>query len=83
MAVAVPLRLPDIGKSSKLLLCISVLYYEDFLLCSVLRMKLLRQVSKMWKTDGLNSCSYELLSVEHNPLYINITVDFSIQPKVS
>nr|XP_013038983.2 beta-1,4-galactosyltransferase 4 [Anser cygnoides]XP_013038994.2 beta-1,4-galactosyltransferase 4 [Anser cygnoides]XP_047913921.1 beta-1,4-galactosyltransferase 4 [Anser cygnoides]XP_047913923.1 beta-1,4-galactosyltransferase 4 [Anser cygnoides] len=47
------------------------------------RMKLLRQVSKMWKTDGLNSCSYELLSVEHNPLYINITVDFGIQPKVS
>ncbi|NXW61564.1 B4GT4 galactosyltransferase, partial [Eurystomus gularis] len=40
------------------------------------RMKLLRQVSKTWKTDGLNSCSYKLLSVEHNPLYINITVDF-------
>ncbi|NXD78644.1 B4GT4 galactosyltransferase, partial [Halcyon senegalensis] len=39
------------------------------------RMKLLRQVSKTWKTDGLNSCSYRLLSVEHNPLYINITVD--------
>ncbi|NXG48473.1 B4GT4 galactosyltransferase, partial [Psilopogon haemacephalus] len=40
------------------------------------RMKLLRQVSKTWKTDGLNSCSYTLLSVEHNPLYVNITVDF-------
>ncbi|KFQ08841.1 Beta-1,4-galactosyltransferase 4, partial [Leptosomus discolor] len=40
------------------------------------RMKLLRQVSRTWKTDGLNSCSYKLLSVEHNPLYINITVDF-------
>ncbi|XP_025966338.1 beta-1,4-galactosyltransferase 4 [Dromaius novaehollandiae] len=47
------------------------------------RMKLLRQVSRMWKTDGLNSCSYKLLSVEHNPLYINITVDFSMQPKIS
>lgn len=47
------------------------------------RMKLLRQVSRTWKTDGLNSCSYKLLSVEHNPLYINITVDFSVQPKVS
>uniref|UniRef100_A0A8C9FG25 Beta-1,4-galactosyltransferase n=1 Tax=Pavo cristatus TaxID=9049 RepID=A0A8C9FG25_PAVCR len=43
------------------------------------RMKLLRQVSRTWKTDGLNSCSYRLLSVEHNPLYINITVDFSIR----
>lgn len=53
------------------------------LLLSVLRMKLLRQVSRTWKTDGLNSCSYKLLSVEHNPLYINITVDFSVQPKVS
>ncbi|NWR00928.1 B4GT4 galactosyltransferase, partial [Paradoxornis webbianus] len=40
------------------------------------RMKLLRQVSKRWKEDGLNSCSYKLLSMEHNPLYINITVDF-------
>ncbi|KFU97409.1 Beta-1,4-galactosyltransferase 4, partial [Pterocles gutturalis] len=40
------------------------------------RMKLLHQVSRKWKTDGLNSCSYKLLSVEHNPLYINITVDF-------
>ncbi|KAF1407695.1 Beta-1,4-galactosyltransferase 4, partial [Spheniscus humboldti] len=40
------------------------------------RMKLLGQVSRTWKTDGLNSCSYKLLSVEHNPLYVNITVDF-------
>uniref|UniRef100_A0A7M4E7C7 Beta-1,4-galactosyltransferase n=1 Tax=Crocodylus porosus TaxID=8502 RepID=A0A7M4E7C7_CROPO len=47
------------------------------------RMKLLRQVSRVWKTDGLNSCSYKLLSVEHNPLYINVTVHFSMQPKVS
>ncbi|XP_066031375.1 beta-1,4-galactosyltransferase 4 [Chamaea fasciata] len=47
------------------------------------RMKLLRQVSRRWKKDGLNSCSYKLLSMEHNPLYINITVDFSVQPKVS
>ncbi|XP_050816738.1 beta-1,4-galactosyltransferase 4 isoform X2 [Gopherus flavomarginatus] len=47
------------------------------------RMKLLRQVSRVWKTDGLNSCSYKLLSVEHNPLYINVTVDFSMPPKIS
>ncbi|XP_075710787.1 beta-1,4-galactosyltransferase 4 [Rhinoderma darwinii] len=39
------------------------------------RMQLLRKVSKVWKTDGLNSCTYKLLSVEHEPLYINITVD--------
>ncbi|XP_007647949.1 beta-1,4-galactosyltransferase 4 isoform X2 [Cricetulus griseus] len=40
------------------------------------RMKLLHQMSRVWKTDGLSSCSYRLLSVEHNPLYTNITVDF-------
>ncbi|XP_074856500.1 beta-1,4-galactosyltransferase 4 [Carettochelys insculpta] len=47
------------------------------------RMKLLRQVSRTWKTDGLNSCSYKLLSVEHKPLYTNITVDFSMPPNIS
>lgn len=40
------------------------------------RMKLLHQVARVWKTDGLTSCTYKLLSVKHNPLYINITVDF-------
>ncbi|XP_043846814.1 beta-1,4-galactosyltransferase 4 [Dromiciops gliroides] len=42
------------------------------------RMKLLKHVSQVWQTDGLNSCSYNLLSVKHNPLYINITVDFLV-----
>ncbi|XP_029434448.1 beta-1,4-galactosyltransferase 4 isoform X2 [Rhinatrema bivittatum] len=42
------------------------------------RMRLLRQVARVWKTDGLNSCSYKLLSVQHNPLYINITVNISV-----
>ncbi|XP_056415867.1 beta-1,4-galactosyltransferase 4 [Hyla sarda] len=42
---------------------------------NVERMHLLRKASKVWKTDGLNSCNYKLLSVEHEPLYINITVD--------
>lgn len=77
MAIALPLSLLVVGKSSKLLDV-----NKDFLLL-VLRMKLLRQVSRTWKTDGLNSCSYKLLSVEHNPLYVNITVDFSVQPKIS
>nr|XP_020639494.1 beta-1,4-galactosyltransferase 4 [Pogona vitticeps]XP_020639495.1 beta-1,4-galactosyltransferase 4 [Pogona vitticeps]XP_020639497.1 beta-1,4-galactosyltransferase 4 [Pogona vitticeps] len=47
------------------------------------RMNLLRQVSRVWKTDGLNSCSYKLLSVEYNPLYTNITVDFGRPMKTS
>ncbi|KAG8136793.1 hypothetical protein E2320_005350 [Naja naja] len=45
------------------------------------RMNLLRQVSQVWKTDGLNSCSYKLLSKEYNLLYTNITVDFGRQTK--
>ncbi|MEE6467710.1 hypothetical protein FKM82_008023 [Ascaphus truei] len=44
------------------------------------RMHLLKKVSKVWKTDGLNSCSYKLLSLEHDPLYINITVDIGGPP---
>ncbi|XP_078264751.1 beta-1,4-galactosyltransferase 4-like [Rhinoraja longicauda] len=39
------------------------------------RGRLLSQVYKSWKNDGLNSCSYNVLSQDHNPLYINITVD--------
>uniref|UniRef100_A0A9L0TB54 Galactosyltransferase C-terminal domain-containing protein n=1 Tax=Equus caballus TaxID=9796 RepID=A0A9L0TB54_HORSE len=40
------------------------------------RMKLLHQVLRVWRTDGLTSCVYKLLCVDYNPLYINITVDF-------
>ncbi|XP_071995006.1 beta-1,4-galactosyltransferase 4 [Engystomops pustulosus] len=39
------------------------------------RMQLLRKASKVWRSDGLNSCTYKLLSIDHEPLYINITVD--------
>ncbi|MEQ2203559.1 Beta-1,4-galactosyltransferase 4 [Xenoophorus captivus] len=39
------------------------------------RMNLLGQTTKMWRTDGLNSCKYETLSVARYPLYVNITVD--------
>ncbi|KAM5179957.1 beta-1,4-galactosyltransferase 4 [Mantella aurantiaca] len=42
------------------------------------RMQLLGEVSKVWKTEGLNSCTYKVLSVEHEPLYINITVDIGV-----
>ncbi|XP_036099134.1 beta-1,4-galactosyltransferase 4 [Molossus molossus] len=44
------------------------------------RMTLLHQVARVWRTDGLNSCVYKLLSVDYNPLYINITVDFWSSP---
>ncbi|NP_001086280.1 UDP-Gal:betaGlcNAc beta 1,4- galactosyltransferase, polypeptide 4 S homeolog [Xenopus laevis] len=39
------------------------------------RMKLLNKVSRVWRKDGLNSCAYELLSVEHDQLYINLTAE--------
>ncbi|XP_028937133.1 beta-1,4-galactosyltransferase 4 [Ornithorhynchus anatinus] len=40
------------------------------------RMKLLNQVGRVWKTDGLNSCSYQLLALDHAPLFTNVTVAF-------
>lgn len=39
------------------------------------RMKLLAQTPKVWRTDGLNSCSYKTVSLERLPLYVNVTVD--------
>ncbi|XP_056603215.1 beta-1,4-galactosyltransferase 4 [Triplophysa dalaica] len=39
------------------------------------RMLLLRRTPQTWKKDGLNSCSYNILSVNRQPLYINITAD--------
>ncbi|XP_054481923.1 beta-1,4-galactosyltransferase 4 [Anoplopoma fimbria] len=39
------------------------------------RMKLLGQTPLIWKTDGLNSCLYKTISVERQPLYVNVTVD--------
>ncbi|XP_072302338.1 beta-1,4-galactosyltransferase 4 [Eucyclogobius newberryi] len=39
------------------------------------RMRLLGRTPRVWKKDGLNSCSYETLSVERMPLYVNVTVD--------
>lgn len=44
------------------------------------RMQLLGQTRLMWRKDGLNSCSYEILSVHREPLYINITTDIG-QPE--
>lgn len=39
------------------------------------RMRLLGQTPRVWRQDGLNSCSYKMLTVEKSKLYINITVD--------
>ncbi|XP_043556580.1 beta-1,4-galactosyltransferase 4 isoform X3 [Chiloscyllium plagiosum] len=39
------------------------------------RMALLKKVPQVWSKDGLNSCSYKVLTIQHKPLYINITVD--------
>ncbi|XP_049321478.1 beta-1,4-galactosyltransferase 4 [Astyanax mexicanus] len=39
------------------------------------RMRLLGRTTKMWKKDGLNSCTYQTLTVERPLLYINVTVD--------
>ncbi|XP_029304078.1 beta-1,4-galactosyltransferase 4 [Cottoperca gobio] len=39
------------------------------------RMKLLGRTPQVWKKDGLNSCSYETMSVERLSLYVNVTVN--------
>ncbi|KAJ8383640.1 hypothetical protein AAFF_G00216110 [Aldrovandia affinis] len=39
------------------------------------RMRLLGQTQRVWRKDGLNSCSYKMLSVERSILYVNVTVD--------
>lgn len=44
------------------------------------RMRLLSRTSRVWKTDGLNSCTYKELSLERVPLYINVTVDIGKPP---
>ncbi|XP_056314770.1 beta-1,4-galactosyltransferase 4 [Danio aesculapii] len=44
------------------------------------RMQLLRRTHQTWKNDGLNSCSYKVLSVHRAPLFINVTVDIG-QPE--
>ncbi|XP_014345570.1 beta-1,4-galactosyltransferase 4-like [Latimeria chalumnae] len=46
------------------------------------RMRILNNVSKTWQTDGLNSCSYKLISLKHEPLYINITAHISESDEV-
>lgn len=66
------------AKSYKNVCFIRVLPFTFFLF--IFRMKLLHQVSRVWRTDGLNSCIYKLVSVDYNPLYINITVDFWSAP---
>uniref|UniRef100_A0A672GVA7 Beta-1,4-galactosyltransferase n=1 Tax=Salarias fasciatus TaxID=181472 RepID=A0A672GVA7_SALFA len=44
------------------------------------RIKLLRQAPKNWRNDGLNSCSYQTLSLDRLPLYVNITADIGKPP---
>ncbi|KAL2094437.1 hypothetical protein ACEWY4_009156 [Coilia grayii] len=39
------------------------------------RMSLLRRTSQIWRSDGLNSCSYTTISTQRVPLYTNLTVD--------
>ncbi|XP_041930033.1 beta-1,4-galactosyltransferase 4 [Alosa sapidissima] len=39
------------------------------------RMSLLRRTPQMWRSNGLNSCSYRTVSIQRVPLYVNITVE--------
>lgn len=44
------------------------------------RRKLLKQAPHVWRNNGLNSCSYKILSVEKHALYVNTTVDIGEPP---
>lgn len=46
------------------------------------RMHLLGQTPQTWRKDGLNSCSYKILSVERPVLYVNITADLGTPPNI-
>uniref|UniRef100_A0A8C2X7V7 Beta-1,4-galactosyltransferase n=1 Tax=Cyclopterus lumpus TaxID=8103 RepID=A0A8C2X7V7_CYCLU len=46
------------------------------------RFDLLKRTRLNWRSDGLNSLTYELLSRELEPLYTNLTVDIGEDPRV-
>lgn len=46
------------------------------------RFDLLKRTRLNWRSDGLNSLTYELLSRELEPLYTNLTVNIGEDPRV-
>nr|XP_046252869.1 beta-1,4-galactosyltransferase 3 isoform X2 [Scatophagus argus] len=46
------------------------------------RFDLLKRTRLNWRSDGLNSLSYELLSKELEPLYTNLTVNIGEDPRL-
>lgn len=46
------------------------------------RFDLLKRTRLNWRSDGLNSLNYELLSKELEPLYTNLTVDIGEDPRL-
>ncbi|KAJ8257239.1 hypothetical protein GJAV_G00183430 [Gymnothorax javanicus] len=44
------------------------------------RFDLLMRTGQRWRTDGINSLTYKLLSKEREPLYTNLTVDIGNDP---
>lgn len=47
------------------------------------RFDLLKRTRLNWRSDGLNSLTYELLSRELEPLYTNLTVNIGEDPHVA
>lgn len=46
------------------------------------RFDLLKRTRLNWRSDGLNSLTYDLLSKELEPLYTNLTVDIGEDPRL-
>ncbi|KAF3839491.1 hypothetical protein F7725_018208 [Dissostichus mawsoni] len=45
-----------------------------------LRFNMLAKTRQTWKSDGMNTAEYELISREYMPLYTNITVNIALRP---
>lgn len=46
---------------------------------SISRFNMLARTRQTWKTDGMNTAEYEIISREYMPLYTNITVNIGTE----
>lgn len=55
---------------------------SNFRCARLTRFDLLKRTRLNWRSDGLNSLTYELLSKSREPLYTNITVNIGEDPRL-
>lgn len=57
-------------------------FHQTFFCTHPTRFDLLKRTRLNWRSDGLNSLTYELLSKTLEPLYTNITVNIGEDPRL-